>query len=153
VTIENACKLSNNQCQKGFTLIEALIAFSIGCTLLTFFPIVINMFYEQKKAELNEKEVELFFTQAGKEIREAITLNETWRKLEIIKQDGKKVTYERYGTLIRRQVNEKGHEVMLQNVKRFSFFVNGPQVEIVVTGNGDREVKRVFSTRNTVIVP
>ncbi|RBW70580.1 competence type IV pilus minor pilin ComGF [Bacillus taeanensis] len=150
--IKNAYKLNNSHSQSGFTLMEAMLAFSVICTIFAFFPLVMNVFYEKKSDGLNQKEVELFLNQAGKEIREAKALNETWRKLEMINRNGETVTYERYGALIRRQVNGMGHEVMLQNVEGFSFSVSGEQVEISISGKDGNRLKRVFSSRNTVLL-
>ncbi|OZM57659.1 hypothetical protein CIB95_04620 [Lottiidibacillus patelloidae] len=135
---------------KGFTLLEMLISFSCFLVLISLLPIIINGMHIPKHLTgnwLKPMEVHLFFEQVGLELRQTRSLTNQWGRLLLTKDDGSVVTIERYGNYIRRRVNNKGHDVMLTNVKSMTFRIVSNGVEIQVTGlNGSKYQKRISLT-------
>ena len=119
--------------EKGFTLIEALIAFSIFLTIIFFTTPVFQISLNNKDAEKNLQamEWEVFSSQIKKEIRLS-TRAELLSNRLILTKDSETIQYEKYGTSLRRRVNSTGHEVILQNVAQHSFTISNNSVNIKV---------------------
>ncbi len=65
-------------------------------------------------------EWEVFISQIKKEVRMSTSvtvLNQTI----LLQKDGETIIYEKYGTNLRRRVDYKGHEILLQNIGSFQF--------------------------------
>ncbi|MGE8204498.1 competence type IV pilus minor pilin ComGF [Heyndrickxia sp. NPDC080065] len=98
--------------------------------ILSFFPLFIKVFEQINHSLSTEEDYEwnLFVIQLRKELRISDKWKVTDNKLYLDVND-EKVMYEQYGNLIRRRVNEMGHEVVLQRVKAIS--ITGDQNQIV----------------------
>jgi competence protein ComGF len=130
---------------KGYTLIEAVLVLSGLTLLLSLSPLVINVITDSpEKNTLDSQEVELFFMQAGQDIRDSVGLSEDGKTLYLEKPNGDSVSYESYEEIIRRQVNRKGHEVLLQNVDTVNFEILNGAVKMTV-GKKGVNYERVFA--------
>jgi competence protein ComGF len=108
--------------EKGFTIVEMLIAFMAFCMLVSFFPLAIqtvasNKYMEQRNQKL---EWEVFLSQVKKETRLSSQVTVLGDKL-LLQKNGETILYEKYGTNLRRRVNYTGHETLLQNVASVRF--------------------------------
>jgi competence protein ComGF len=126
-------KLMNLFNNKGFTFVEMIFAFSIFLIIASFIPISTNMLYQNGLVEerLQKMEWEVFIAQVKKEVRMSDDINVVDNKL-YLKSNGQTVIYQPYGSSIRRRVDLKGHEIMLQNVKtvKFEKIVQGVKISV-----------------------
>ena len=131
----------NKPGQEGFTLLEALFILFVSLTMMMFIPGLIKLMNDQ---HFNPHEPELFFYQLNQEVREAMTFKIKQNDLILNLANGEQITIEKYGSVIRRQVNGRGHEVFLQNVKNVSFYRRNHGVKVVVNmKNGEVIQKRL----------
>ena len=118
---------------KGFTLVEMIFAFSIFLIIASFIPISISMLYQNGLVDerLQKMEWEVFIAQVKKEIRVSDHVNVDGNKL-YLKKNGQTILYQQYNSNIRRRVNLKGHEIMLQNIKSVQFekVVQGVKISV-----------------------
>lgn len=125
----------NNQ---GFTLIEMLLSFSIYCMLASFLPfvfsIILNMAHVTDRSQ--QLEFELFISQLNTELQGCEYVQVKNGKL-YMQSIGELVTYEKYGPNIRRLVQFRGHEIVLQNIKSVTFIQNQSNITILVVGNNN----------------
>ena len=126
--------------EEAFTLIEALIAFSIFTTIIFFMTPIFQIILTNKdtEASLQAMEWEVFSSQIKKEIRLSTRAEVVSGRL-ILTKDIETIQYERYGTNLRRRVNSTGHEIILQNVSQFSFTILNNAVKVFVTDLRGRE--------------
>ncbi|WP_417899631.1 competence type IV pilus minor pilin ComGF [Bacillus haimaensis] len=122
--------------EKGFTLLEALVSFSVVLIITAFLPILFQTIYTLVKEEegIHPLELEVFTHQAKMEIRTAKSVTTTG-KILTIKNGNKSITYEKYQGNIRRRVNGTGHEIMLQNVKDVVFVQARNGAILFITGD------------------
>jgi competence protein ComGF len=117
--------------ERGFTFLEMLVSFSVFLLILTFLGALLTLFKEHGTGGINKLEWEVFIQQAKQEMYQSrqVTQNNTTHRFS--KSNGETVTYELYGTSIRRRVNGTGHEILLQNVSgvRYDPLVNGVLIE------------------------
>ncbi|MDF2904544.1 MAG: competence protein comGF [Bacillus sp. (in: firmicutes)] len=142
--IKNVKVLNSN----GFTLIEMLFAFSIFCTIVSFLPLSFRLILNEVPFEkrIQRMEWEVFTSQIKKEIRMSTNITVLNQTL-LLQKDGQTIIYEKYGTNLRRRVDYKGHEILLQNVGTFQFekIGNGIRVKLVDKyGHEYREDFQVF---------
>jgi competence protein ComGF len=136
---------------KGSTLLETLLAFSCFIVIISLLPTFVTALHVPKHLSggdwLKPMEVHLFFEQIALELRQSNDLSLIWGTLLLSKDNGDTIQIERYGTLVRRRVNYKGHDVMLTNVKMITFHLVENGVEITVTSKrGKQYSKRISLT-------
>ncbi|MGO4887138.1 competence type IV pilus minor pilin ComGF [Anaerobacillus sp. MEB173] len=131
--------------QRGFTLIEAVIALSIFLVVVSLFPLFVSALQHQEK-KVHILEVSLFFNQLAMEVRETSRIT-TANGTLFLQIRGQEVSYSRHGARIRRQVNGGGQEIVLQHVASvdFKLISNGVNIFIADTDGG------VFSRRLSMI--
>lgn len=126
-------KLMNLFNNKGFTLVEMIFAFSIFLIIASFIPISTSMLYQNGLVDerLQKMEWEVFIAQVKKEVRMSDDVNVDGDKL-YLKNKGQTVTYQQYGSNIRRRVDLNGHEIVLQNIKtvKFEKIVQGVKISV-----------------------
>ena len=112
-------KLFNN---KGFTLVEMIFAFSIFLIIASFIPISTSMIYHNGLVDerLQKMEWEVFIAQIKKEVRMSDSVSVDENKL-YLKNKGQTILYQQYDSNVRRRVDLKGHEIMLQNIENVKF--------------------------------
>ncbi|WP_404329261.1 competence type IV pilus minor pilin ComGF [Mesobacillus maritimus] len=110
------------QNEKGFTLVEMLIAFMAFCMLASFFPLAIQTVASHKYLDQRNQrlEWEVFLSQVKKETRLSSQVTVLGDKL-LLQKNGDTILYEKYGSNLRRRVNYTGHETLLQNVASVRF--------------------------------
>ncbi|WP_264738537.1 competence type IV pilus minor pilin ComGF [Cytobacillus firmus] len=134
---KKSVKYFNNN---GFTMLEMLFAFSIFLMIVSFLPISFNFLFQDWKMEARTQRLEwhVFINQLKKEIRLADTADISPVSI-LLTIDGKSVIYEKYGSNLRRRVDMKGHEIVLQKLDAITFSSFNGGVEINVSDNFDQE--------------
>ena len=99
----------------GFTMLEMLFSFSIFLLIVSFLTVGLNFLFQDWKMEARTQRLEwhVFINQLKKEIRLADAANIKAGSI-VLTIDGKSVLYEKYGSNLRRRVDMKGHEIVLQ---------------------------------------
>ena len=106
--------------EQGFTLIEMLLSILIVIIIahLILQTMLVLVPQTQKAKGINSREWELFLMNVKREIKSGESVQVSSNKLAILTSFPEEVTsIHRYKNLIRRQVDFKGHEVLLHNVK------------------------------------
>lgn len=118
---------------QGFTMIEVIISFSIYCILAAFLPviftIILNMNHVTNRTQ--QLEFELFIGQLNTELQGCDYIDVRNGKL-YLQSAGEEITFEKYGTSIRRLVQYRGHELILQNIKSIEFSKSQNSINIKV---------------------
>ncbi|GLB58176.1 competence type IV pilus minor pilin ComGF [Cytobacillus sp. NCCP-133] len=112
---------------KGFTMLEMLFAFSIFLILASFLPLSFRFLFHDWGLDERTQRLEwaVFINQMKKEVRLADDA-EVFESRVTLKVAGQNVSYEKYGSNLRRRVDLKGHEVVLQKIDSVSFTrING----------------------------
>ncbi|MBB5325225.1 competence protein ComGF [Anoxybacillus tepidamans] len=130
-----------NMGSRGFTLIEMLIVLLVVLLIVSFLPFLLDIrwLHDKPLNRFNHLEWQVFLQQLKSEIRESKQLESDQAVMYAYKPTGEKVSFEKYGSLIRRRVNDQGNEVVLQSVSdvRYELAQNGVRI-IVVTTEGKR---------------
>lgn len=119
--------------RQGFTMIEVILSFSIYCILAAFLPmifsIILNMNHVTNRTQ--QLEFELFISQLNTELQGCDYMDVRNGKL-YIQSAGEGIIFEKYGTSIRRLVEFRGHELILQNIKSVEFSKSQTSIHIKV---------------------
>ena len=117
----------------GFTMVEMLISLVVFMMLAILTAQIFLTVRDQfgEKNHLHTKEWELFTLQLKSEIRTSTDQSVLNNKLYLMTR-GKVVTIERYKNIVRRQVDGRGHEIMLQNIADFHVEQDGSAVIVQV---------------------
>ncbi|MBZ5478006.1 competence type IV pilus minor pilin ComGF [Priestia megaterium] len=109
--------------EKGFTLVEMLVSFTLFLIIVSFFPIIIPLAKQTYNPDfsMNEMEWGIFVNQLAMEYREAKEVGINATTLTLKMENNQIITYERYEDKIRRRVDESGHEVVLQHIKNIMY--------------------------------
>ena len=129
----------------GFTMVEMLISLVVFMMLSI---LVTQMFFIVrenfgKKNQLHFKEWEIFTIQLKNEIRTSKDQSVSDNKLYLMTR-GRIVTIERYKNIVRRQVEGRGHEVMLQNIADFHVEQDGSVIIVQVMDDEGLSYTRKF---------
>ena len=106
--------------EQGFTLIEMLLSILIVIIIahLILQTMLVIVPQNEKAKGINSREWELFLMNVKREIKSGESVRVSSNQLAILTSFPEKVSsIHRYNNLIRRQVDFKGHEVLLHNVK------------------------------------
>lgn len=118
--------------QAGFTMLNMLFAFAVFLLVVSFFPFV----FKVMKTEISTTsyKVDLFFEHIRNDIVQAKELSISDGSLYLRMENGNRIRYQKYNTNIRRQVNEVGNEILLQNVDNIHYEIvsNGVVVSVKV---------------------
>ena len=137
-------------CQEndGFTLVEMLFALGLFSLLSVFMTSTLAAITDWHVYDTNNNsrmEWNIFIRQL--ELEFEITKDFTVPKSNILVMDkeNEKITYEIYNKLVRRRVDDAGHEVVLQNIKSVQFIKENETLTIsVMFINGEQYEKRIF---------
>ncbi len=110
------------------------------CLLSLFFalsppllPVMVRIIMDNKPIEMRVQrlEWEVFVSQIKKEIRMSSKITVTNQTI-MLERDGQIIIYERYGSNLRKRVDNKGHEILLQQVDVFQFekLLNGVRIRL-----------------------
>jgi competence protein ComGF len=128
---------------RGFTLVEMLVTLSGFLLIVSLLPLLLNI--DWMKVNQSERfqrlEWQLFIQQVTSEIREAKEIEVNNQTLYLYKFTGEKVSFEKYGYLIRRRVNGQGHEILLQYISdvQYQLEVNGIRIKVMTERGKDYE--------------
>lgn len=100
-----------------------IFSFSIFIIIVSSTVILIPNLYSisERKADINPLEWEVFLQQILLEMREGTNLKVEPKRISFTAKSGEIIEYEKYGQIIRRQVNGKGHIICLRNIKDIVF--------------------------------
>ncbi|WP_183030288.1 ComGF family competence protein [Clostridium sp. 1xD42-85] len=105
--------------ESGFTLVTTLIAIGI---LAFSIPFVSYVLRDASTVNSNTHlSVGQFFIFMRNEVMQAQELKIYPNQLKLMMQNGEEATFAMYGSLVRRQVDNTGHEIYLRDVKNISF--------------------------------
>ncbi|RFB10585.1 prepilin-type N-terminal cleavage/methylation domain-containing protein [Bacillus sp. HNG] len=120
--------------EKGFTLIEMLVTFSILLVILAFIAPFLSVIFRDNGEQFNKLEWQILLQQMKMEIREAREITVSSREsVSFYNVAGDVVSFEKYTNKIRRRVNSKGHELLLQHITDVTFEprTNGFMIKVV----------------------
>lgn len=139
--------------EKGFTFVEMLVTFSILIVILSFITPFLGVVFRDNSDQFNKLEWQILIQQMKMEIREAkdITISNNG-SVFYTNETGDSISFEKYNDKIRRRVNLKGHEVLLQQISdvRFEPRPNGFLIS-VLTVDG-KTYQAIISAYTTVEV-
>ncbi|KON90255.1 hypothetical protein AF332_09775 [Sporosarcina globispora] len=121
-------------------MLEMLFAFSVFLLIAAMVPVSFNFLFQDWKMEARTQRLEwhVFINQLKKEVRLADTANISPNAI-VLTIDGKSVIYEKYGSNLRRRVDMKGHEIVLQKLDVITFNSINGGVEIKASDDFDQE--------------
>lgn len=132
----------------GFTLVEMMFAVGLFSLLAVFMAsglVFMNSVSHKDSHSMETREWNIFIRQLDHELQHSEVINMYFPKVLAFQNVDGLVTYEKYQSLIRRRVNNAGHEVLLLNVKDFSLEQQLNQIKIIVTAsNGEIYEKKLF---------
>ncbi|QHE62149.1 hypothetical protein FHE72_14835 [Rossellomorea vietnamensis] len=137
--------VSGRMDEKGFTLIETLLSFGLFCMISLSIPLMMKGFstIEHDLVPPRYYEWNLFHESVRNELRKAKDVNVMSNQLSFV-MDGETILYEKYNQSIRRRVNNKGHEIVLQSVGGFTFNVIDQGVHLDLEFEGGEKVEGNF---------
>jgi len=101
---------------------------------------------------LDQMEWENFIHQIKIEIRESSSIELKNNQLRLSHPDGL-IQYEKFDTILRRRVDNKGHEVLLYHVKSAQFIVEDSYITIkVLHQNGKTYEKKIFMPNQIIFI-
>jgi competence protein ComGF len=131
--------------EKGFTLIEALLSFSLFCMISLSMPLMMKGFSMIKQDLVPPRYYEwnLFHESVRNELKNAKDIKVMTNQISFI-IDGETILYEKYNQSIRRRVNNRGHEIVLQTVDQVAFDVINQGVHVDLEFEGGEKVEGNF---------
>ncbi|MFC6463833.1 competence type IV pilus minor pilin ComGF [Marinilactibacillus sp. GCM10026970] len=149
-TYNSRLKQSIGSHEKGFTLIEVLLSLSI----VSLCVVLLSFFTSQSKSlqdRINtdrQLEWHLFLNQTEYELEGSTRVSVDSDNLSVEKENkqGHKETikYQKYLSLLRRQVGGEGHQPMLTDLKSLQFKTKENKVTITVKFNNEETYSAVF---------
>ncbi|MEH7238475.1 competence type IV pilus minor pilin ComGF [Bacillus sp. JJ1562] len=138
--------------EKGFTFVEMLVTFSILFVILSFITPFLGIVFRDNGEQFNKLEWQILIQQMKMEIREASEISVNGASVSFKNAAGDVVSFEKYTDKIRRRVNAKGHELLLQHITDVTFEpkTNGFLIS-VVTVDG-KSYQALISSLTTVEV-
>ncbi|WP_194287412.1 competence type IV pilus minor pilin ComGF [Gracilibacillus oryzae] len=141
---QSAFILTKNK-EAGFTLISLLVSIIITMTILAFSMQILHVILTQNSS--HSFQTLQFFHFVEDELLGSQQFFRDDNKLAIINENNEKVTYSRYGNLVRRQVNGRGHEIMLRNIAEYTLEdTANNQILLRVETEGGQLFEKKFST-------
>ncbi|QPC46857.1 competence type IV pilus minor pilin ComGF [Mangrovibacillus cuniculi] len=104
--------------QKGFTLLESLLSLMLFTFIILLTTICLQWNIQKGEELYNQSylEWEMFQHYLVDESRRALHIDTLNNQLIMTMKNGDKIKYEKYGNVIRRRVNDKGHEPVLLGI-------------------------------------
>ncbi|SDD53713.1 competence protein ComGF [Terribacillus halophilus] len=121
---------------KGFTLLEVLIALSILILILSSIPPLLGTMTQNTETESLSIRQALHFISMEVHKGNVVSIEEN--KLFIEDQQGRLAVFEQYKDMIRRRVNGKGHEIYLHHIENLEFHLDGSIITAIVRGKEGR---------------
>lgn len=139
--------------ERGYTFLNLFFTFLIYSFIISTITIVFHFLvsHSQHPDDLKPYEWELFVIQLHREIKESstITVNET--NISFINKQGQNVSINKYNNLIRRQIEGKGHEIMLLKVISVTFQKVDSGIELSVVSEAGKNYSHIFRSYKELI--
>lgn len=103
--------------KNGFTLVSLLLSLAILSSTLVLIPAIYRLVEE--KPNTDELSVRQFFHFLTDEVHENKFDYTTSNSIYLKNESGESVTISSYLKIIRRQINGKGHEILVRNITAF----------------------------------
>ncbi|GGF08070.1 hypothetical protein GCM10010954_03160 [Halobacillus andaensis] len=128
--------------ERGFTFIETIISLIVVAILLSISLPTIKMV--KSPAYFDELAVFQFFTFIEDEMNSSSNITVSERQILITDVDNREIKVSLYGDDVRRRVDEKGHELLIHDLKDITFSLQNHLLDIhVTTRNGDDYYKTI----------
>ncbi|WP_285768897.1 competence type IV pilus minor pilin ComGF [Peribacillus sp. SI8-4] len=129
----------------GFTMIEMLFSLLVLMSISLFVVQLFSIIQTQVRAidKLHPKEWEVFTMQMHQEIRSSKSQDVNGNRLYLLSGD-QLASIEQYEDKVRRRVDGKGHEVILQNISRFQVKKDGSVIVLDITDKAGTTFSRSF---------
>lgn len=121
--------------QKGFTLSEVMISLT---TILIILALTIPLLHSVKgKSYYEEMAAQNLFTFIQDEVNRSRSITVQSNKVTITDIDRRKVVIESYGSVVRRSVDGRGYEVLIQEIQSLDLTIetNILLVEVMMEDN------------------
>jgi competence protein ComGF len=117
-----------------------LFAFLVFTIIIFFISPLLSVLVQRNTPakRLQEMEWDIFSSQIKKEIRMSTKVQVVNNRL-ILTEDMGSITIEKYENILRRRVNNTGHEVLLQNIAEVNFTLLPNTVRIALKDLNQRE--------------
>jgi competence protein ComGF len=117
-----------------------LFAFLVFTIIIFFISPLLSVLVQRNTPakRLQEMEWDIFSSQIKKEIRMSTKVQVVNNRL-ILTEDMGSITIEKYENILRRRVNNTGHEVLLQNIAEVNFTLLPNTVRIAIKDLNQRE--------------
>ncbi|MEH7380012.1 competence type IV pilus minor pilin ComGF [Bacillus sp. JJ1533] len=139
--------------EKGFTFVEMLVTFSILLVILSFITPFLGVVFRDNGEQFNKLEWQILIQQMKMEIREASEISVlSEESVSFYNAAGDVVSFEKYTDKIRRRVNNKGHELLLQHITDVTFEPRTNGFFISVVSVDGETYKALISSLTTVEV-
>ncbi|WP_240056582.1 competence type IV pilus minor pilin ComGF [Bacillus mesophilum] len=109
--------------EKGFTMLDALYGFTVFLLIMSLIPLTMNHIIQSSETNkiIAKMEWNIFIQQLKKEVRLSEGGIEVANGKLIVRKNQQQISYEKYGSNIRRRVNGTGHEIVMQNVRDVTY--------------------------------
>src|SRR5699024_8983237 len=122
------------------TLLSALVSLSIIVMMLPFFSMTLKLM--QNNHHEYTIDVEHFFTFLRDDIIDATDIRVSNSTLTLHLSTNKVASYSLYEQVFRRQIQNKGHEIYIRNIKDVHFTLNDHSILVELkTTNGEHYTK------------
>ncbi|MEH7224579.1 competence type IV pilus minor pilin ComGF [Bacillus sp. JJ1566] len=137
--------------EKGFTFVEMLVTFSILLVILSFITPFLGIVFRENDEQFNKLEWQILIQQMKMEIREASEISVSSSEyVSFNNPAGDIVSFEKYMDKIRRRVNKRGHEILLQNITDVTFELKTNGFLITVVTVDGKTYQALISSLTTV---
>lgn len=140
------CLLQKTNEQRGFTLISGVLALLLlSCTFYMVTPLLKHLSEHSERVREDPFAASQFFHFLQEELYHAERIEAHDSKLLIYPFSELPILYEQYFHIIRRKVNNSGHEVMLMDVQSVNFVKTPSCLQITIDLKSGDKVERCLS--------
>ncbi len=128
--------------QSGFSLVNTFFSLVIISSILVFIPSIYQLL--DTRNYTNELSIRQFFHVLNDEIQTQTFDHHTNNTIHLRKRTNEKVTISLYGSVIRRQVNHTGHEILVRDIRDFNIKTVKNGIHVTITAlSGDCYAKTI----------
>ncbi|WP_269217398.1 competence type IV pilus minor pilin ComGF [Metabacillus sp. B2-18] len=139
--------------ERGYTFLNMLLTFFIYSFIISTLTIIFHFLisHSQHPEDLRPFEWELFIIQLHREFKESsnITIQDT--ELTFTNNTGQHVSINHYKNLIRRQIADRGHEILLLKVKTMTFHQVDRGIQLSVISEAGKVYTYTFRTYKELV--
>lgn len=132
--------------KNGFTFITTIMMISILALTLPFLSYSLQIV--KPHSSYDELSVHEFFRFIRDELMQSTTISIADNKLYLTQEDEKIAIINHYENLIRRQVDQRGHEVFLRDVADIHFSEHSYGIKIIITDLEGKTYEKAFAFYN-----